>query len=47
MPNWVLNTPLILPSNVIWHDYRLTVETKMLKNNVKAHRLRRNGLAKK
>ena len=25
---WVLNTPLMLPSNVIWHAHRLIAETK-------------------
>ena len=32
--NWVLSTPLILSSNVIWHAYRLIVETKISKLGV-------------
>ena len=28
---WVLNTPLILSSNFIWHAYRLIAETKIFK----------------
>ena len=31
---WVLNTPLILPSNVIWHAYRLIAETKIFRPGV-------------
>ena len=27
MLDWVLNTSLLLSSNVIWHAYRLTAET--------------------
>ena len=29
--DWVLNTPLILSSNVIWHAYRLMAETKIFR----------------
>ena len=32
--NWVLNTPLILSSNVIWHTYRLMAETKIFRLGV-------------
>ena len=28
---WVLNTPLILSSNFIWHTYRLIAETKIFR----------------
>ena len=31
---WVLNTPLILSSNVIWHAYRLIAETKVFRLGV-------------
>ena len=32
--NWVLNTSLRLSSNVIWHAYRLIVETKIFRLGV-------------
>ena len=31
MLDWVLNTPLILSSNVIWHAYRLIAEAKIFR----------------
>ena len=31
---WVLNTPLILSSNVIWHGYWLIAETKIFRLGV-------------
>ena len=34
MLGWVLNTPLILSSNVIWHAYRLIAETKIFRLGV-------------
>ena len=47
---WVLNTPLILSSNVIWHAYRPIPETKIFRLGVFSYILsmlrRRNGLAK-
>ena len=32
--NWVLNTPLLLSSNVIWHAYKLITETKIFRLGV-------------
>ena len=32
--NWVLNAPLVLSSNVIWHAYKLIVETKIFRLGV-------------
>ena len=32
--DWVLNKPLILSSNVIWHAYRLITETKVFRLDV-------------
>ena len=32
--DWVLNTPLILSSNAIWHDYRLITETTIFRLSV-------------
>ena len=32
--DWVLNAPLILPTNVNWHAFRLTAETKIFKLRV-------------
>ena len=51
MHEWVLNTPLILPSNVIWHADRLIAETKIIGLGVypsyASYMLRKNELAKK
>ena len=45
--DWVLNTSLILFSNVIWHAYRLIAETKIFRlGGYIFYMLRKNKLAK-
>ena len=50
MLDWVLNTLIILPSNVIWYVYRLIAETKisgLVCLSYVFFMLRRNRMAKK
>ena len=49
MLDWVINMPLILSSNVIWHGYRLIAETNIFRLGYLSYvfsMLRRNGWRK-